>query len=353
MIRRGADVIVLGSGLAAWAAALELAQRGQPPVLLPLRRAAPASPARTAAVALGPSSYPDAIRRFGRDEAREIWALGREEAESAREACRRLGGAGRWRGEGGFVVAATREEARDLADAEDALRDDGFAGEFLDHFMVEARFDVRGVAGLLWSADEGDYDARFVGQAMRRRAVSAGTREGPAVSGVIAAGPSEVTVEAGGVLWHAPIAVLAPEAEEAPRLEGVPALGAPLAVSVLSRTSGAAEHLPSPARRVDGAGGWAGRGPTDVWQASPPPPALAEWWTEIGIDTAGGWSTGEVAFPADGLPVLGRTSPCLIVAWSGGGPGLDWPLVVSRRAVEIALGADPTVPPRLGPRTVA
>jgi glycine/D-amino acid oxidase-like deaminating enzyme len=354
MIRRGADLIVLGSGVAAWCAALELAQRGGAPVLLPLRGAAPpAEAARVAAVALGPASYPEAVRKWGRDGARELWEFGREEAHAVRETCRRLGGGARWRGAGGFLLAATRDEARDLADAEDALRDDGFAGEFLDHYMAEARFGVHGLAGVLWTADECDYDVAFVGQAVRRRALGAGAREGPPVTGRVAADDTGVSVEAGGALWQAPVALLAPAPAEASRIEGEPALGAPVTLVTVSRASAAAEHLPSPARRVDGAAGWAGPAAADVWEArAADAPDLAAWRSGIGLAPRA-WSSGEGAFPADGLPVLGRTSPTLVVAWSGGGPGLDWPMVVARRAVEIATGADLVVPPPLRPRAVA
>lgn len=356
MIRRDVDVLVLGTGIAAWCAALDLGHRARSVVVLPMGRPSGAGPLeRTAAVSLGPGTYPEATTRWGREETREIWELGREEAAGVREVCRRLGAEGRWRGDGGFLLATTREEASTLADAEDALRDDGFGGEFLDHFMLEARFDVRGIAGAYWSAEEGEYDAGFVYQGLRRRALDAGAREGPPTSGVIVVGSSDVVVEAGGAEWHAPMAILAPDAEEAPHLEGVPALGAPLALAALSRARvKGGPDLPSPARRVDGAAGWAGRDPIDAWRPTGAAPTLTAWLGDIGLGSTGEWPSVEVGFPADGRPVIGRTSSHLIVAWSGaGGPALDWPIVAAQRAVEMAMGGSPAVPAPLRPRTMA
>ena len=57
-----------------------------------------------------------------------------------------------WRAIGG--------EAADLAESEDMLRDDGFPGEFLDHYMIETRFDVTGFPGAYWAAEDAEVDAR-------------------------------------------------------------------------------------------------------------------------------------------------------------------------------------------------
>src|SRR5262249_6213995 len=59
-----------------------------------------------------------------------------------------------------------REEGTALADSEDLLREDGFPGEFLDHYMFEARFDLQGFAATYWSADEGDLDPRAFARAI-------------------------------------------------------------------------------------------------------------------------------------------------------------------------------------------
>ena len=145
-----ADVAVVGSGLPALAAALELgpprrerrrsrrrSRRGAAPRPRPGPAAAPA--ARTREVA----------RAIGRSEARLVWAAGCENHLRLRalveEARRDCGYAPR----GSFLLARDRAEAALLAESEDLLRDDGFPGEFLDHYMLETRFDLIGLPGRL------------------------------------------------------------------------------------------------------------------------------------------------------------------------------------------------------------
>src|SRR6185503_7210338 len=99
-----------------------------------------------------------------------------------------------------------------LADGEDLLREDGFAGEFLDAYMFEARFAVRGFAAAYWAEDEGELD----GAALARAAASAARAAGATFVAAPAASAVPADVSRDGVRVTvaddrvtAPVAVLA------------------------------------------------------------------------------------------------------------------------------------------------
>ena len=50
------------------------------------------------------------------------------------------------------------------------LRDDGFPGEFLDHYMLETRFDVSGFPGAYWAAEDAEIDPLELAAALRQAA---------------------------------------------------------------------------------------------------------------------------------------------------------------------------------------
>jgi glycine/D-amino acid oxidase-like deaminating enzyme len=161
-------VLVVGAGAAAAVAALEIARRGRSVVHLE----EPAAAAEAAGLDLGtiPTGlllpYSRAVARWGRTEAAAIWQVHREGHERLRELLAWLGRDCAYRNSGGFLLATSREDGAALAGSEDLLREDGFPGEFLDHYMFEARFDVEGFAAAYWSADEGDLDPRAFGRAL-------------------------------------------------------------------------------------------------------------------------------------------------------------------------------------------
>jgi glycine/D-amino acid oxidase-like deaminating enzyme len=161
-------VLVVGAGAPAAVAALEIARRGRSVVQLE----EPAAAAEAAGLDLGtiPTGlllpYSEAVARWGRTEAAAIWQIHREGHERLRELLAWLGRDCGYRGSGGFLLASSREEGTALADSEDLLREDGFPGEFLDHYMFEARFDLQGFAAAYWSADEADLDPRAFGRAL-------------------------------------------------------------------------------------------------------------------------------------------------------------------------------------------
>ncbi|HVH04740.1 MAG TPA: FAD-dependent oxidoreductase, partial [Myxococcota bacterium] len=148
---------VVGAGLPALLTALELARRGASVV----RVGEPDRAARGLGLALlGPGRpYRTIARAIGRSAAQLVWAAGCENQLRLRafvEAAARDVG---YRAAGSFLLARTRAEAEALEESEDMLRDDGFPGEFLDHYMLATRFDLPGFRGGYWAAGDAEVDA--------------------------------------------------------------------------------------------------------------------------------------------------------------------------------------------------
>jgi glycine/D-amino acid oxidase-like deaminating enzyme len=259
-----ADVVLLGAGLVGAAVARELAARGRRVVLLGTRDDALAP--SLGHVLVGPGvPYRAAVLRFGRDRAREVWECQRENGDRLRGFVDGLRDSSGYRRAGGFLLAGDRDEGMLLADSEDLLREDGFPGEFLDQYMLEARFDLAGFAAAYWAADDAEVDAASLLVALLAAAAAQGAEIRPA-EGVLAfpgAGEASLAFEAGpdGVLVRtargpvrAPWAVLTTEAFT---FGGAPPGGvrsSTLHGLTLRLPPGVA--LPSPARTADGAHAW-------------------------------------------------------------------------------------------------
>ena len=156
------DVCILGAGMTGCAAALEVARRGRRAVVLESRTVgAGASGATLGHVATGLGThYEAAVAALGATGALEVWETHRENHARLRELLAELKAPCGYDARGGFALAVDRDEAHALAEDEDRLHADGFAGEFLDHYMLESRFDVRGFVGAYWSMDDGAIDSR-------------------------------------------------------------------------------------------------------------------------------------------------------------------------------------------------
>jgi glycine/D-amino acid oxidase-like deaminating enzyme len=164
------DVAVMGSGVTAGAVAWELARTGLRPLLV-----AQDGAQEIGHVATGPAmAYAEVARRIGREAAREVWAAYRESRERLRSFLAGLPHDCGYRQPGAFLLALERDGAALLADSEDMLREDGFAGEFLDHYMLETRLPLFGFAGGYWAADDAELDASRLADALRRSAEDRG-----------------------------------------------------------------------------------------------------------------------------------------------------------------------------------
>jgi glycine/D-amino acid oxidase-like deaminating enzyme len=347
-----ADVAVVGSGLPALAAALELSRRGARVVVL---GSAPAEerPVGLGLALLGPGRpYSRVARAIGRSEARLVWAAGCENHLRLRalveEARRDCGYAPR----GSFLLARDRAEAADLAESEDLLRDDGFPGEFLDHYMLETRFDLSGFPGAYWAAEDAEIDAPLLLGALGdwARAAGVGFEPGPVRAILVEASGVTVELEGGAVRAGAvlvatdgPVGDLLPELRPMLRAAAPARLRAPLLAGAV---------LPGAVRTADGRIAWQGGegwlllATTDA--PTEPRESLEDFATRIPVDRASlrRWDEpGEVS--VDGLPIVGRLpGRPLAVACGFGALSAGLAFAAARWAADAVLsGADPTPDP--------
>ena len=353
------DVVVLGAGLTGCLAAWELARHGRRTLVLEAARVGSGATALDLGhVPTGPRLlYVDAIRRWGREAAREAWEIQRENHDRLRELLAALGDDCGYEGRGGFFLAEDRAEAEALAESEDALREDGFSGEFLDHYMLESRFGVRGFPGAYWCAEDAELDPRRLVAALAAAAQREGAvfREGNAAA-ALESSPSGVAAATEGGRVEAAAAFVALEANTAglvPFLKGrVTSLPAQWIDADQEATL-----LPSPARTCGG---------QFAWRTTPAGVRVAHFGGAVTGRPAderledfvlrhfapasirpGPRGSGVAGKSGDGFPFVGPV-PGLngVVACGYGTFGLGWAVLAARWAVEaLVSGRDPT-PPR-------
>ena len=349
----GVDVAVVGSGLPALAAALELSRRGARVAVLG-RAPAEERPHGLGLALLGPGQpYARVARRIGRAEARLVWAAGCENHLRLRalldEARRDCGYAPR----GSFLLASVRSEAEELAESEDMLRDDGFPGEFLDHYMLETRFDLPGFPGAYWAAEDAEVDAALLLGVLGEWARASGVVFSIGRVRAVVADASGVSIETDEGPVGAGAAVVATDgtiAELVPELQ--PALR-PAAASRLRTRLLAGAVLPTAVRTADGRVAWQA-GPGGILLSGiggaegETGGSLEAFATRIPVEVAGAgrWEeAGEVS--ADGLPLVGRLpGRPLAVACGFGALSLGLAFAAARWTADAVLsGADPTPDP--------
>ncbi len=357
MLRRRApleaDVAVVGSGLPAFAAALELSRRGAGVVLL---GAAPAEerPFGLGLALLGPGRpYAQVAQAIGREEARLVWAAGCENHLRLRALVEEVQRSCGYAPRGSFLLALDRREAALLAESEDMLRDDGFPGEFLDHYMLETRFDLSAFRGAYWAAGDAEIDGLLLLSALGERARAAGIALRPGPVRAVHADTSFVGVEmedgivtAGAVLvaTDGPVSALVPEIEPLVRPAAAGRMSAPLLTGAV---------LPAAGRTADGRIAWQAHEDSlllaTIAAAEPSSnEALEDFAARIPVDTARTrrWDEpGEVS--ADGLPIVGRLpGRPLAVACGFGALSPGFAFAGARWMADALLsGSDPTPDP--------
>ena len=344
------DVAVVGAGLAALVAALELARRGASVVVVGSGGEAPAHGLGLALLGCG-RPYLSVADGIGRAAAQLVWAAGCENHLRLKAFVDAAGGGLGYRARGSFLLARTRAQAEALAESEDLLRDDGFRGEFLDHYMLETRFDMSGSPGAYWAAGDAELDAEALVDAAREAAHAAHVGLLPGAVRALREEASGVHLELESGSLRAGAAVVAPDAAASALVPEV----APLlscAVSsrlVLEPLVGAT--LPTALRTADGAIAWqshdgslrladtAGLGEEDG-EAQ-----LSEFASRLPLDL-GSARALEVPCDAslDGLPVVGQLNDRpLAVACGFSGLAPSFAFAAARWLADALMrGVDPT-----------
>ncbi|HEX7896371.1 MAG TPA: FAD-binding oxidoreductase [Planctomycetota bacterium] len=192
-----ADVAVLGGGVTGVAAAWYLRERGASVAVVDRGPLAVGATGRNAGFLLAGTSqsYAMAVRSHGRDRARRLWEISRENhrllrglVEGERIDCH-------YARNGSYTLALSGNEAEALAKSAKMLGADGLRADYLDDTEVGRLFPGSGFTAGLFHPEDGEiHPARFV-RGLAAAAERRGARfyENSAVTGV-EHGPSSVTL---------------------------------------------------------------------------------------------------------------------------------------------------------------
>jgi hypothetical protein len=215
---------------------------------------------------------------------------------------------------GGFLLSQDRAEAESLAESEDLLRDDGFPGEFLDHYMLETRFDVSSFTAAYWAAEEAEVDARLVVRVTAEAARTAGASWRREPVRAVEIDPSGATLRTDGGPMRSKRVVIAGDGPVVDALRGMRERLHALVAEGRRFTPPPGARLPSGARTADGRFAWqedAG-GTTvtavrvDVPSGADAAPTLDDLLARLHAAPGSGHGWSEpVERTADGLPLVG------------------------------------------------
>ena len=192
-----ADVLIVGGGIAGMSLLWHLTDRRIGAVLVERHHLAWGASGRNAGFLLAgtSSNYADAVHTYGRERARELWAITTENHDRMVEAARGMDVGHRRLGSA--IVPASDEERARLIESEQLLRDDGF----------EVRWD----GARLSNPRDGEIDPSAMVAALARQAKNRAIREGVSIT-KIEPRRTGVLVTAGDAQCDAGVVVLATNA---------------------------------------------------------------------------------------------------------------------------------------------
>jgi gamma-glutamylputrescine oxidase len=192
-----ADVLVIGGGITGVSLLHHLGKRGREAVLVERDHLAAGASGRNAGFLLAgvADSYAEAVRIFGRSQARDIWNMTVEnhveevEAVAGQEIGHRRGGSA--------ILASDDSEAEQLAESAELLREDGFDCGWDGRWLTNPR--------------DGEVTPTLLVGAFARQASPGSVREGVTVTAIEPAN-GEVLVAAGDAECRAGCVILATNA---------------------------------------------------------------------------------------------------------------------------------------------
>ncbi len=159
------DVAILGGGLTGAAAAWYLRERGVEAAVVDRGPLAAGATGRNAGFLLAGTSqnYAMAARSHGRDRARRLWEISRDNHGLVRGLVEAEGIDCRYARNGSYTLACSQNEAEALGKSARLLGEDGLRAEFLDDTDVARLFPGAGFKAGLFHPEDGEiHPVRFV-----------------------------------------------------------------------------------------------------------------------------------------------------------------------------------------------
>jgi glycine/D-amino acid oxidase-like deaminating enzyme len=344
------EVVVVGAGLVGALVASRLTREGFDTAILEARRVAGGATGRSLGIVLAglPRDYSWAASAYGRQRAREIWALTIGGRDRLVEAAGQLGVP--IQRTGSLALAVDDEEADTLWESAKLLREEGFDVSYSLTDPLSRGFE----AGLH------QYGEVMVNAAALTRALLVAedvtVHEGTEVYALEPTG-NDILVWANGRTVYCSAVVLAVNgyaalvhpylAEHVAPVRGVVLAAGPLEDSLIDQPCTAARGSTFLRPLPDGRlllGTW--RRQEAITRGDRPEDGLSEFvsrhFPEVDLDEADRWSE-VMGFTSDGLPLLGTLPglPQVYFAAGFGGRGLSWGFVAAEYLVDAILyGSD-------------
>lgn len=358
-----ADVLVIGAGLCGASAALALGRAGIDTIWVDRGPVAHGASGRNAGFLLQGTAerYVRAVAIHGRDQARRVHALSRDNHRAMAEEVMRLGIACGYMRRGSLQLASSVEEEADLLDSAALLREDGFpaverTGADLGPALAGAGFKLG-----VHLPDDGELQPASFVQGVARAAMGLGVRlhEHTPVTTLDAPAPGDVRAVTPTGEIHAQIALVCTNAAAGDLLPSLRGAVDPVRGQMLA-TAPAPQVFDCPIYADHGfdywrqdehgriaLGGWRNLDPeSEVGTDEVLHPLIQERMTEFlrrfpalrDVPVTHRWS-GTMGFSRDGLPLVGAVPglPGALVAAGFTGHGFGFAWVCGRALAEIVL----------------